>query len=475
MLFNSFEFVVFFLVVVSTFFLLPHRFRWLLLLAGSYFFYMSWEPAYVVLILTTTLVAYWAGLRMGQTEDQARRRFYVKTSVIVSLGILFLFKYFIFFNGSLRDLWGWFGFEYPVGDLDVLLPVGISFYTFQTLSYTIDVYRGRVPVEKSAGRFALYVSFFTQLVAGPIERASRLLPQLYKRMTWDSDRVVRGLRLMLWGFFKKMIIADNISSYVDGVYSDVGSFGGASYLFATYFFAVQIYCDFSGYTDIARGAARVLGFELMENFKAPYLARNLSDFWRRWHISLSTWLRDYLYIPLGGNRGTTVQRDRNLMITMVLGGLWHGANWTFLAWGLLHGAYLGFGKHVRARVERFVPLLGSDALPVRVFQMLFTFHLVCLAWVFFRAETISDAFLVLEGIVSWSSGRLSMINLDLRLNLVIVLGGILALAANDVLGRRLTALLGRHLWLRWARDYAFVLVILVFGKMKLASFIYFQF
>jgi len=475
MLFNSFQYVVFFPLVAVAFFALPHRIRWVLLLAASYYFYMSWKPAYIVLILVTTLVAYLAGLGMSATDKRSYRKACLVTSIVVSLGLLLVFKYYNFLGSSLNDLFAVLDLNLSVAKLDAALPVGISFYTFQTLSYTVDAYRNRVPVEKHIGRFSLYVSFFPQLVAGPIERASRLLPQLYKRIRWDDARVVSGLRLAMWGFFKKMVVADNLASYVDKVYGDASLFGGMSYLVATYFFAMQIYCDFSGYTDIARGSARVLGFDLMENFKAPYLARNLTDFWRRWHISLSTWLRDYLYIPLGGNRKGEVRRNYNLLVTMVLGGLWHGANWTFLVWGVLHGLFLGVGKQLSRALGPRLPFLKSDNPAVRAVQVLVTFHLVCLAWVFFRAASFSDAWSMLGGILTWSDGRMSVFRVEARMYLALVLGGILLVVANDLFHTRLKRVLSTSIALRYARDAGLILAVLVFGKMNMSSFIYFQF
>ena len=444
-------------------------------MVASYYFYMSWEPAYVVLIAATTGVAYLAGLALDRTENAAHRKLWLVSSLVVALGLLFTFKYFSFFHTASADLLASWGVDYEPSKLRVLLPVGISFYTFQTLSYTVDTYRKRVPTERHLGKFALYVSFFPQLVAGPIERASRLLPQFCKKMSWDDARVVAGLRLALWGFFKKMVVADNIASYVEAVYGDVGSYGGFSYLIATYFFAIQIYCDFSGYTDIARGSAKVLGFDLMENFKAPYLARNLTDFWRRWHISLSTWLRDYLYVPLGGNRKGELRRNCNLLVTMVLGGLWHGANWTFLAWGAIHGMALGFGKYLRRWLEPKVPLLKSDHPLMKWAQILLTFHLVCLAWVFFRAENIADAWVVLRGIVGWSDGRLSVLHAEARMYLALVLGGISVVVAGDLWGESLAKRARSLLPARYVWDASLLLVILLFGEMTLSSFIYFQF
>jgi alginate O-acetyltransferase complex protein AlgI len=324
-----------------------------------------------------------------------RRRAFLVTSLVANLGLLGFFKYFNFFTDNVYGISDLLGLgldrpEHPI--LSVALPVGISFYTFQTMSYTIDVFRNQCGVERHLGRFALYVSFYPQLVAGPIERARHLLPQISERQRFDPDRVADGVRLMFWGLFKKVCIADRLAIYVDSVYNSVGQgHSGPTYLLATYFFAWQIYCDFSGYTDIARGAAKVMGFDLMENFRRPYFAQTITEFWRRWHISLSSWLRDYLYIPLGGNRKGVSQTYINLMITMLLGGLWHGASWNFVVWGGLQGVMLAFSKATLPARERLIDRLGLPRLPVAAFRIFVTFHLCCLSWIFFRAIDLQDS------------------------------------------------------------------------------------
>ena len=310
MLFNSLQFLAFFPVVVAVYFAMPKRLRWAFLLAASYYFYMCWKPEYVLLIWASTAVDYIAGLQMSKAINKSSRRAWLALSLSTNLGILFSFKYWNFFSENVRDLLGRMDVTAGIPEFDLLLPVGISFYTFQTLSYSVDVYRGRLEPERHLGRFALYVAFFPQLVAGPIERASRLLPQFWQDIDFDYDRMGSGLRQMTWGMFKKVVVADRLAIYVDSVYSDPSAHQGLPVVAATYFFAFQIYCDFSGYSDIAIGAARVLGFDLMENFKRPYFARSVSDFWRRWHISLSTWFRDYVYIPLGGSRTTPSRTSR---------------------------------------------------------------------------------------------------------------------------------------------------------------------
>ena len=396
MFFNSLEFLIFFPIVVGFYFLVPHRYRWPWLLAASYYFYAAWNPKYLILILASTGIDYIAALKMEQAEAKPKRRLFLILSLCSNLGMLFAFKYFNFFNDSLRAAFEAFNVFYDVPAFDVLLPVGISFYTFQTLSYTIDVYRGARKAERHLGLFALYVAFFPQLVAGPIERSTRLLPQFYNTYRFDYDRVVDGLRLMLWGFFKKMVIADHIAKYVDAVYADPTGYTGVPVWLATYFFAFQIYCDFSGYSDIAIGGAKVMGYDLMDNFRRPYFSKSIGEFWRRWHISLSTWFRDYLYIPLGGNR---VKRGRwfyNLFIVFLISGLWHGANWTFVVWGALHGLYLIFGIVTGPTRERLWAKLGASATVRKWVAVFFTFHLAVLAWVFFRANNITDAAMLLQ-------------------------------------------------------------------------------
>ena len=391
MLFNSLEFAIFLPVVFGVYCLLPRRAQNRWLLAASYFFYGAWDWRFLSLILVSTIVDYSVAIGLRQSDRPGRRRRLLAVSVLTNLGILGAFKYAGFFVDSLSQLLAQAGLSIPPPSLQVVLPVGISFYTFQTLGYTIDVYRRRIEPERSLLDFALFVAFFPQLVAGPIERASRLLPQIANPRRVDLAGLTDGAWLVLWGLFKKVVIADNLSRLVDAVYAPGASPQAGEVWLATYAFAVQIYCDFSGYSDIARGIARMLGFELMLNFRLPYLATSPADFWRRWHISLSTWLKDYLYIPLGGNRSGRLQTYRNLLLTMLLGGLWHGAAWTFVAWGGFHGLLLAIhraGREVwprlrpRGRFARCLWHLGAMGL---------MFHLVCLGWIFFRAESLPQA------------------------------------------------------------------------------------
>ena len=394
MSFNSFQFLIFFAVVVAFYFSIPQRFRWILLLGASYYFYMCWNTRYVVLIVVSTLSAYHSGIQMGKTKLRSKRRRYLLLSLLINLGLLFSFKYFNFFNDSFRSVFQHYNILYTIPALEVLLPVGISFYTFQVLSYSIDMYRGDGEPEKHLGIFALYVAFFPQLVAGPIERSTHLLPQFHKDKVFDYKRVTDGLKLMLWGFFKKVVIADRLALVVDRVYSEPTRYTGLPLVIATYFFAFQIYCDFSGYSDIAIGGAQVMGYDLMSNFRRPYFSRSVSEFWRRWHISLSSWFRDYLYIPLGGSRVGKPRLGLNLLVTFLVSGLWHGANWTFVIWGALHGSYLVLSTWTASLRGEISTILYLNKFPkVReLVRVMVTFHLVLFAWIFFRADSISDAY-----------------------------------------------------------------------------------
>ena len=386
MLFNSLEFWLFFIPVLALVHLLPHRGQNILLLVGSYVFYGAWDWRFLSLIFISTLVDYLAAPFAVPGRSQLLRRLAVTTSVTVNLGILGFFKYHNFFVQSFIDL---FGISQGSTDellLSLILPVGISFYTFQTMSYTFDVHSGKMRPVRSFLDFALYVAFFPQLVAGPIERASRLVPQIVNRRHIEPSRLESGCHLIAWGLCKKVFIADSIALPVNIVYASADPTGPEVYV-ATVAFAVQIYCDFSGYTDIARGTARLLGVELMLNFNLPYIAQNPSDFWRRWHISLSTWLRDYLYFPLGGSRHGEWATYRNITITMVLGGLWHGARYNFVLWGLFHGGILAIHRIITGGNQN---LTKTDSLRLTVVKVFCMFHLTLFGWLLFRVENMSQ-------------------------------------------------------------------------------------
>ncbi|MDW3651725.1 MAG: MBOAT family protein [Bacteroidia bacterium] len=479
MLFNSVEFVVFFTAVFLLYFTTPHKWRWLLLLIASYIFYMSWKVEYILLIVVSTLVDYFMGIKMGQEVLKEKRKKFLYISLVSNLSILFSFKYFNFFSESVGGLANVMGLTYSAPLFEVLLPVGISFYTFQTLSYSIDVYNGKIDPEKHLGRFALFVSFFPQLVAGPIERSGNLLPQFREKKSFDYDRVMSGMRLAAWGLFKKVVIADRLAFFVNMIYNSPENFHGLSVALATFFFAFQIYCDFSGYSDIAIGVARMLGFDLMKNFERPYFSRSIGEFWRRWHISLSTWFRDYVYIPLGGNRVVKWRWYYNLFMTFLISGLWHGANWTFVIWGALHGFYLiveNFSKGYMKEKELSNPLpkIVKDA-----FSLSITFALVCFAWIFFRANSLSDALLLIQNLFVWVPGDIGWIfRPEHRFEIVLSFLAIGLLLTVQVFQEKRsmgTWISIQPLFVRWAVYVMLVSIILNFGEFNQQQFIYFQF
>lgn len=409
MLFNSWSFAIFLPIVFALYWLIPSKYRWVVLCVASYYFYMKWNPVYVVLILFVTVVSYGAGVLLKRTGDIKKRKWLVAGAAVLSLAVLFVFKYYNFFVDSFMTLMHGLGLNFNMTTLRVLLPVGISFYTFQTLSYVVDVYRGDVEPERNFGIYATFVAFFPQLVAGPIERASNLLPQIAAPHTFSYSDAAYGLKLMAWGFFKKIIVADTLAHCVDTVYSGLYSHSGFTLVLASIFFSIQIYGDFSGYSDIAVGVAKLFGINLMDNFRSPYFATSVKSFWGKWHISLSGWFKDYLYIPLGGNRCGRFRRKLNLFITFLVSGIWHGANWTFVIWGGIHGVARVIEDDVKARQKKrrdkriaagksVKPLREDKGYPVYLGQWMAVigiFIFTTLAWIFFRAETIRDALYVL--------------------------------------------------------------------------------
>lgn len=415
MLFNSLNFLVFFVVVTALYFVLPQRLRWVLLLAASCVFYMFFIPVYILILLGTIVVDYYAGIWIEDSKDPSQKRRYLWMSIVSVCAVLFAFKYFNFFNGNITALARALHWNYPIRALQIALPIGLSFHTFQSLSYVIEVYKSRQPAERHFGRYALYVMYFPQLVAGPIERPQNLLHQFQEEKKWNWTRTEEGLSLALWGLFKKVVVADTLGIYTDTIYSASAHHNGSSLLLATYFFAIQIYCDFSGYSDIARGVSWVYGIRLMKNFETPYFSKSIGEFWSRWHISLSTWFRDYVYIPLGGNRVSLPRNFFNLMSVFVVSGLWHGANWTFVAWGALHGAYLIAERSAGLLASRWLPARGlvTKGALFSGFKLILTFHLVLLSWVFFRAENLGVAvqivrkILFVHGPIFWDSVILS--------------------------------------------------------------------
>ena len=444
-----------------------------MLLLASYIFYASWNWRFLALIMISTVVAYIAGLGIAGTNDQRTKRKYLFISAFVNLAILAFFKYFNFFSESFLPLLNALGLEnisiHHSLELAVILPVGISFYTFQTMSYAIDVYRGEIKPTRNFADLALFVSFFPQLVAGPIERAKNLLPQVlgYRKANAEENR--EGVWLILWGLFKKVVIADNIASIVNTAFNNSVNLTAPEIIIAAYAFAVQIYCDFSGYSDIARGTAKLLGFNIMVNFRLPFFAQNPSDYWRRWHISLSTWLRDYLYIPLGGNRGSNLFNYRNLMVTMVLGGLWHGAAWTFVIWGFYHGTLLVLHHLLRPMLEKWVRNSGAwKALKVVV-----TFQLMAIGWLIFRAENLGQLREMLLSLISCWSG--TGIAFSMATSLFTYSWPLLVV---QLCQQNQGSLLPQYNWphtLRVAFYSLLVYMIFTYGAMSGQEFIYFQF
>ena len=428
----------------------------------------------MVLILGTTIVSYVSAILLERTESTTQKKFIILVASLVCLGILFVFKYFNFISESLAYVCGQFAIPVHTVTLQVLLPVGISFYTFQTLSYVIDVYKGKVKAERHFGQYATFISFFPQLVAGPIERTQNLLPQIKSVKTFSYDEAVYGLRLMAWGFFKKLVVADNAAIVVDNVYGSLDKCTGFDLLLAVFLFTLQIYCDFSGYSDIAIGSARILGIKLMTNFKSPYWSSSLKEFWGRWHISLSTWFRDYLYIPLGGSRCSILRHNINIMITFLVSGLWHGANWTFVFWGGIHGAI--------QVAENLLELNKNERHGLnRILSVILIFTICNIAWVFFRSRTILDAVYILENIfiptggINWYiySG-VGITAFDI-ISLLIPIGIIFVFDYVSLKKDVLEWLSYRTLIVRWG-IYIVVIFWTIF-KMPLAtsSFIYFQF
>lgn len=452
-----------------------------MLLCASCYFYMFFVPVYILILAFTIVVDYFAGILLERSQGRKRKVLLV-ASIVSNVGVLALFKYYNFFNANLGVLLGSFGAHNPLPYLDILLPIGLSFHTFQAMSYTIEVYRGHQRAERHFGIYALYVMFYPQLVAGPIERPQNLLHQFHEEHCFHYARVVEGLRLMLWGLFKKIVVADRLAVYVGEVYDHPGHYHGLPVLIASYFFAIQIYCDFSGYSDIALGAARVMGFKLMQNFNFPYFSRSIREFWGRWHISLSTWFRDYLYIPLGGNRVSEWRWMFNLLIVFLVSGLWHGAKWTFLIWGFLHGIYLVI--EILFNKVRILQRVAEKPL-LQPFRLLITFHLVVLGWIFFRANSTHDAFSIIRNIFDFGGPShgllvgnaagpfLSMKGIAYSMGMILLLVLLDLIATKRSLAER-AGLLPQPV--RWATYYAFIFVIIFLGNYTgKMDFIYFQF
>ncbi len=496
MLFNSIKFLIFFPIVSIIYFTIPQKIKSLWLLIMSYFFYMCWNPKYVILIATSTLITYYSGILIEKVESinsqkkkQHGKKIVVILSIVSNLSILFFFKYFPFAINNLNAGLSIFNISFNIPTFDILLPVGISFYTFQALGYTIDVYRQEIPAEKSLLKYALFVSFFPQLVAGPIERSKNLLNQINKENHFEYNRVKNGLLLMIWGLFQKMVIADHIAIVVNQIYDNYEQYTGVYLMFATILFAFQIYCDFAGYSNIAIGAARVMGFSLMDNFKRPYFARSVGDFWRRWHISLSTWFRDYLYIPLGGNRCSKLRKYFNLMVTFLISGLWHGASWNYVVWGGMNGSYQVIGDFIKPLRQTVSDKLNvrKECFSYRLLCKISTFILIDFSWLFFRADGFRNGCMMLKiifGNFSFASifDHVSYpIGLD-GYDFKIMILGILLLIVIDCMSERLDVLewlSEQNIWFRWTMYYVLILSIIIFGVYGISynseQFIYFQF
>jgi len=477
MLFNSIRFLIFFPLVVILYFSISPKYRWVLLLAASYYFYMCWRVEYIILIILSTLIDYIAGIKIEDASDNRIRKKYLILSLCVNLGLLFFFKYFNFFGDSLNNLFSSINLNTTVPELKVLLPIGISFYTFQTLSYTIDVYKGKKSAERHLGIFAVYVSFFPQLVAGPIERSTHLMPQFKEVHEFKYRNVSDGLKLMLWGFFKKLVIADRAAILVNTIYNNPEGYHGFPLWVATYLFAFQIFCDFSAYSDIARGSAQVMGFDLMLNFRRPYFAHNIGEFWHNWHISLSTWFRDYVYIPIGGSRVSKMRYYFNIMVVFLTSGLWHGANWTFVFWGGLHGVY-----HIITHLFINLPFQWLKNLHqkkiVRIIEIIFTFHIVCFAWIFFRANSLSDAFYVVSHLFSGLKLEFSNTWGLTTVNMAMMVIAIFIMTSVQLLQRRVSirAMVAKYpLMIRYLVYLGLIFLILTMGLFTNDEFIYFQF
>lgn len=476
MLFNSFHFVFFFIVVTLSYFLLPHNKRWMLLLAASCYFYMAFVPIYILILGFTIVVDYFAGIYIENAAGKKRRLFLI-ISLIANIGTLCVFKYFNFLNDNLSFLLKGFGVSNPIPYLSILLPIGLSFHTFQAMSYTIEVYRGNQKAERHFGLYALYVMFYPQLVAGPIERPQNLLQQFRQEHNFDGNRVFEGLKLMIWGLFKKLVIADRLGVYVDGAYNYYENQSGMALILATIFFSFQVYCDFSAYSDIAIGSAKVMGFDLMTNFKRPIFASSTAGFWKRWHISLSTWFKDYLYFPLGGSKVALPRMCFNLMIVFLVSGLWHGANWTFVIWGAINGFYLVFALLTKTVRERFWNFTGIPKIPKvnLAIQILTTFLLIAFSRVFFRSEDLSQAVAIIKKMATFSGNIFNESTTMIVYSLFAIAFLIAVEFRREFFPGAYSLSYHRSFFVRNAYYSFLIVLILLIGVYDGGQFIYFQF
>lgn len=482
--FTSLHFALFFMLLTGVYYITPHRLRWLLLLVSSYLFYGYAKFEYIFLLAGSTLINYLLGILMSKMSDKDKRRPYIWSGVVFNIGILFLFKYFNFFSHTATQLLKSINIAADIPILTILLPVGISFYTFQSLGYLFDVYNGRVTAEHHLGIFALFTSFWPQIMSGPINRAGLLMPQIRKDHPFDYQRVTEGLRLILWGLVKKIVIADHLAVYVNRVHNHVDDYSGIPLVMAALFYTVQIYCDFSGYTDIARGSARIMGYDLMENFRHPCFAASIKEFWQRWHISLSTWFRDYLYIPLGGNRVSRWRWHCNIFITFLISGLWHGSDWTFVIWGAIHGMILIAENITEKRREQITKrfFTGRLARAHHGVRVITTFCIVTLAWIFFRSDSVGSAFYYIRRMLfEWDYSALyhaisGVVDLPSFILLIVMIIFLFAVERFERHGWIHEQLARFPLPLRWTIYIIFTWAVFLSGVFGVKQkFIYFQF
>lgn len=474
--FISFAFLFFFITVSVLYYALPHKYRWPLLLLASCYFYMSFIPVYILVLGGTILIDYLTAIQIERSQGTGKRLF-LNISIISTCLILFVFKYFNFFNENIAGLARAIHWNYSIAALKIILPIGLSFHTFQSLSYVFEVYRGNQKAERHFGIYALYVMFYPQLVAGPIERPQQLLPQLKAQHKFSYEQVRSGLFLMLLGVFKKVVIADRLAQYVALIYERPGYYHGWPVALAVVFFSIQIYCDFSGYSDIAIGSARVLGIELMSNFSSPYRSGSVTDFWRRWHISLSTWFRDYVYFPLGGSRVPVYRWYFNLMVVFLISGLWHGANWTFIAWGAAHGVAVVYESATRAKRKKLSALLPPAVR--KILATLITFSFVSFLWIFFRAPSINDAIAIITSLFQPSSLKSTLLPgysfLGFALMILYVVFILLSEHRPQNAKILYDGLLQSSKTRRWSVYTIMILSIIILGNFEKMDFIYFQF
>jgi len=496
MLFNSIEFLIFFPIVTLLYFILPHKFRWAMLLMASCIFYMYFIPKYILILFLTIIIDYVAGIYIEKYPTYGKKLLVL--SIVSNVGILMFFKYFNFFATNINELADKLNWNYSMDLLAIILPIGLSFHTFQAMSYTIEVYRGNQKAEKHFGIYALYVMYYPQLVAGPIERPQNVLKQFHEKHKFNYEMFRHGLLLMLWGFFKKLVIADRLAYYVNPVFDQSGEYEGISILMAAVFFSFQIFCDFSGYSDIAIGASEIMGIRLMKNFDRPYSARSIAEFWTRWHISLSTWFKDYLYIPLGGNRVSKIKWYRNLVIVFLISGFWHGASWTFIVWGGLHACYQIIGIVTKKWREVISIKIGLTHFPLvhKFMQIIIVFLLVTIAWVFFRANTLEKGVYMLKECVvavpqyfnqitsndTFDFMRPLFFNMEYKMvyvDFLIILLSLAILQGGQYLNFKYklkTKLYTLPMAIRWPVYFTLIFSILFFGMFHSdAEFIYFQF